>query len=338
LAFERVDWKKLIQDIEQGTCTPFIGAGACSGHFPLAGDLAQALAEDEAYPIGSSQRDLAAVAQYMAVNHANGTYPKREVARFFGFQQPGEDVVRKNARLIRLYESRQDLNLADEDDPHVVLANIKSAVYLTTNYDDFLFKAVKGRASANGVTDPQRDLCRWTETLFEQRRSPFDAAYDPTRKKPVIYHLHGHADVPESIVITEDDYTDFIVNISSELSVSKIGKGKKERLPVAIRNTLRNNTLLFVGYHVADQNLRVILRLLSQKLGTADQRLNVAIQLSPTHDPADLRLADHIQEYLEKRYAWSLRMQVYWGDAREFARELRKQMNNRQRSKELDAA
>lgn len=332
LAFEHVDWENLIQEIERGTCTPFIGAGACAGKFPLGGDLAQALAEDEKYPIGSSHRDLAAVTQYMAVHHANGNYPKRKIASFFGFQSPSPDVVRKNGLLARLYESRKELDVTDQDDPHVVLADIKSAVYLTTNYDDFLFKAIKARASDNGVAEPQRDLCRWTENLFERERSPFDSAYEPARQRPMIYHVHGYAAVPESIVVTEDDYTDFIVNISSELSISKAGRGQKERFPAAIRRALRNNTLLFIGYHVADQNLRVILRLLFQKLGTADQRMNVAIQLTPdshTYDPAVALLA---QKYLERRYAWSLRLQVYWGDAREFSRELRKQMNSQRRA------
>src|SRR5437870_2301493 len=83
--------------------------------------------------------------------------------------------------------------------------------------------------------------------------------------------------------------------------------------------------LFFVGYQVADQNLRVVLRLLSQTLGSADKRLNVAIQLSPETGPADESTISHIQAYLEARYKWSLNLQVYWGDAREFAKELRMQ-------------
>ena len=141
-----------------------------------------------------------------------------------------------------------------------------------------------------------------------------------------------------SIVTTEDDYTDFIVNISGELTFSKTGRGKKERLPGAIRKALKNNTLLFMGYHVGDQNLRVVLRLLSQTLGTADQRLNVAIQLSPETGVADPSAVAEILEYLENRYKWSLRLQVYWGDAREFATELRQKMKSRQLPKEQYAS
>src|SRR5439155_19022177 len=203
--------------------------------------------------------------------------------------------------------------------------------------DDFMFKALKARAPENEVVDVKRDLCRWTETLFRERQSPFDHGFDPSRRHPVVYHLHGHAEVPDSIVVSEDDYIDFTVNISSEITVSKHGKGGKARLPLAIRSALRNNTLLFVGYHVADQNLRIILRLVCQTLGMAEQRLNVAIQL-PDSEIADLSMLSEVQQYLERRYRWSLRLQVYWGDAREFASELRKQINKRRRPAESHAA
>jgi hypothetical protein len=335
MSFEHVDWDNLMQAITQGTCTPFIGAGACAGNLPLAGDLAEALADHDGYLMKMGRRDLARVTQFMAVKHKNGNYPKGELANFFGMRPPEREVVNKDGCLAKLYRSRRPPDFSDENDPHSVLADLKSAIYLTTNYDDFMFRALKVRRTSLGINEPKRDLCRWTNTLFQYATSPFDSGYEPRRDQPVVYHLHGHADVLESIVTTEDDYTDFIVNLSSELTVSKIGKGKKERLPLAIRKVIRNNTLLFVGYQVADQNLRVILRLLSQTLGSSEQRLNVAIQLTPDTGPeADPTTIAHIQGYLEARYRWSLNLQVYWGDAREFARELRQQMNRRQLPKE----
>ena len=329
MAFEHVDWDKLRQAIRQGTCTPFVGAGACAGYLPLAGDLAEALAEDDDYLMNRGRRDLARITQYMAVKHTDGNYPKGELAAFFGLRAARPKVLERAGRLAQLYQSRKIPNPSDKNDPHSVLADLGAAIYLTTNYDDFMFSALKRRASELGLGDPKRDFCRWTNSLFYEKQSPFDLGFKPSREQPVVYHLHGHAGVPESIVTTEDDYTDFIVNISGELTVSKIGKGKKERLPAAIRTAVRNHTLIFVGYQVADQNLRVVLRLLSQTLGSADKRLNVAIQLSPETGPADESTISHIQAYLEARYKWSLNLQVYWGDAREFAKELRMQMEER---------
>lgn len=333
--FEKVDWDNLMQAIEGGTCTPFIGAGACAGHLPLAGELAEALAEHDGYLMQMGRRDLARVTQFMAVNHHNGNYPKHELASFFGFQPPRAD---KAGLLGKFYLSRQRPDLSDECEPHNVLADLKSAIYLTTNYDDFMFRAIRAHANKLGINNPQRDFCRWTNSLLQSKQSPFDSGYKPTQQQPVVYHLHGHADVPESIVTTEDDYTEFIVNIATDLTSSKDGKGKKVRMPGALRYAVTNHTLLFVGYQVADQNLRLILRLLWQTLGLAEQKMNVAIQLAPETGPADENTIAHIQHYLEERYKWSLRLQVYWGDAREFARELRRQMNRRQLPKEHYAA
>ena len=233
-------------------------------------------------------------------------------------------------KLQQLYAQRRVLNLGDNDDTHVVLADLRSPVYLTTNYDDFMFQAIQARASANGVKDPKRDFCRWSDKLFETRNkwvSPFDSGFQPTRSEPIVYHLHGHAEVPDSIVVSEDDYTDFIVNTSAELIVGKGGKAKRERVPGAIRDALCNNQLLFVGYRLADQNLHVLLRMVTLKLGI--KKLNLAIQLSPSLADTDPKLVPMILKYLEDRYEWSLKLQVYWGDAREFAAELRKHMVER---------
>jgi hypothetical protein len=235
--------------------------------------------------------------------------------------------------LDQLYRSRRMPDFVNDDtNPHSILANLKSAIYLTTNYDDFMVSAIRANAKTQGIKEPKRAFCRWTNQLFEDQRSPFDSGYTPTRDEPVVFHLHGHAGVPDSIVVTEDDYTDFIVNISSELSSSKNGKGKKERLPGSVRSAVRNHMLLFVGYRIADQNLRVVLRTLFQALGPADKRLNVAIQFSPETGAADNETIARIQESLEARYRWSLNLQVYWGDAREFALELRSQINKRSQS------
>jgi len=33
---------------------------------------------------------------------------------------------------------------------------------------------------------------------------------------PVVFHFHGSYEIPESLVLTEDDYFDFLVNISRD--------------------------------------------------------------------------------------------------------------------------
>lgn len=133
--------------------------------------------------------------------------------------------------------------------------------------------------------------------------SPFRSrGYQPSPANPLVYHLHGHVDLPESIVLSEDDYLDFIVRISRE----------PNRLPHQIRRALSNTSLMFIGDRLADWDFRVIHRGLMASVTAGLQRLNVTVQLP---DPEAAR--DYLSAYYQR-----LPATVYWGTAAEFAREL----------------
>ena len=40
--------------------------------------------------------------------------------------------------------------------------------------------------------------------------------YKPSQDKPLVYHLHGELNNPQSMVLTETDYLDFLINLSKE--------------------------------------------------------------------------------------------------------------------------
>jgi hypothetical protein len=96
-----------------------------------------------------------------------------------------------------------------EHEPHAVFAGLPLPVYLTTNYDDFMVAALRQRAK-----DPRREVCRWNSSP-SMRAEPtvLDPAFVPTPANPVVFHLHGHIGLPESLVLTEDDYLDFLVAV-----------------------------------------------------------------------------------------------------------------------------
>lgn len=292
------DWDTLLRRIKNKACTPFVGAGASAAFFPLGCGLAQQLAKEFNYPLADNQ-DLARVTEFVAVTKRDGMAPKERIREAF---QAGDGP-----------------NPEDESDIHRVLASFELPIYLTTNYDDFMFKALRAAGK-----DAKREVCRWNKLLLEQEPSAFDSGYDPTPANPLVFHLHGRADVPESIVVTEDDYLDFLVNISKDLAVSPTGSQQRAALPVRIRSAIRNTTLLFVGYRLADLNFRVILRGLLGSIEQSTRRINIAVQLRP--ETKDVKVAeeevDRMQDYLEQYFNWTLNLQVYWGPANEFAREL----------------
>ena len=110
--------------------------------------------------------------------------------------------------------------------------------------------------------------------------------------------------MPESLVLTEDDYLDFLVNISSDQAL----------LPLRIQRALTGASLLFIGYRLADWSFRVLYRGLISSMEASLRRISVAVQLPPEDQD--------VQNYLAE-YFGNINVKVYWGTARDFSAELR---------------
>jgi hypothetical protein len=117
-----VDWDTLLRRIKGKACTPFIGAGAAAGFLPLAKTLAEELAVEYGYPLGDCE-DLARVTEFVAVTKRDGMIPKERIA----------ERVQRATRP----------NFADPCEIHRLLADLDLPIYLTTNYDDFMFQALR---------------------------------------------------------------------------------------------------------------------------------------------------------------------------------------------------
>lgn len=268
-------WHILLERIKNGHCTPFLGAGASFPALPLGSTIAAEWAREFNYP-GDNPKNLVEVAQYLAIQF-DPAYPKEKILK----QLAGA--------------KRPDFNAADE--PHALLADLPLPIYLTTNYDDFMVRALKSR-----YRDARRELCRWN-TLIENEPSVFDNDFTPTVANPVVFHLHGHT-VAESIVLTEDDYLYFLANI-----------GREKLLPKPIQQALTRSTCVFIGYRLADWNFRVLF----QGLRAHSMASTSIAVLKP---PGDDELAKRQREYLDRYYA-KMELKVYWGSAAEFTIELR---------------
>ncbi len=281
---EKRDWDILMGRIKDGKCTPFLGAGACFGALPLGSDVAREWAQEHGYPLGDSH-DLARVAQFLAVRY-DPMFPKEE--------------------LLRRFKNAAPPDFKETDEPHGVLADLPLPVYMTTNYDEFMTQALKSRNK-----DPKRELCRWNKYVKAQP-SIFDreSNFEPTPANPVVFHLHGHNEVPESLVLTHDDYLDFLVNISRDQAL----------LPPRIQRAMAGASLLFMGYSLEDWSFRVLFRGLVTSTESSLRRISVAVQRSPE---APESTQEQTQKYLDE-YFNTMDMRVFWGTAREFSAELRR--------------
>jgi hypothetical protein len=195
------------------------------------------------------------------------------------------------------------------DDPHGVLAGLPLPVYVTTNYDDFMVQALKAQKNR----DVRRDWCRWNDPDEEGLRKPsvLDGIYTPNVANPIVYHLYGCLDELDSLVLTEDDYLDFLVQTSTDTKV----------IPPRIQQAFVKASLLFLGYRPTDMDFRVLLRSLDSYLSLG-KRKHHSVQVIAQGDIISAAQLEQAQEYLARRYGkWEIEM--CWVTSRAFVAELR---------------
>jgi len=285
-AFDEAHWDALLQRISDGKCTPFLGEGACHPPIPLAAELALNWAEEHGYFERDHCRrtNLAGVAQYLAVTR---------------------DPMFPRDQFLRRIESCTVPDFSEEDEPHGVLADLPLPIYLTTNCDDFIVRALESRGKT-----PRVEICQWNKALRELTESQLPS--EPSPPNPLVFHLHGGAAEPKSLVLTEDDYLEFLVSVSQGEDV----------LPSRVKQALTDSSLLFIGYSLQDLTFRVLWQGLVAPRPKGWRYGSVSVQLVPVPDDATSEERRAAKRYWEQYFA-ELKVRVYWGTARQFARELR---------------
>lgn len=287
--FSEGDWNDLLNRIKRGQCTPFLGSEAESGELPARSEIAKEWALEYRYPLGLSQ-DLAQVAQF--------------VATVEDFAKPRELLIDRLKRV-----KPPDFNASDE--PHGILADLRLPVYVTTNYDNFMYLALKDRR-----LDPRRELYRWNPRYRRSEPSELELGrYEPTSANPVVFHLYGNIDTPASLVLTEDDYLDFLIYTSRDPKL----------MPARIEDAFTASSLLFIGYRLTDMEFRVLLRSLVERLEVSMYEMHVSVQLLEEGEPFTAAELPKIQEYFE-RYCRKRphNIRVYWGSSRQFMADLKR--------------
>jgi hypothetical protein len=296
MALEEHEWDDLLAAIEEKKCTPFVGAGASVKWIPLGSQISRRWAEKYGYPLNDSDQ-LSKVAEFLAIEKDDDMASKKIL---------NAELKKINPPNFSLEEFRNT--------SYAVLADLNLPIYITTNYDLFLEAALQSRGR-----NPITEFCRWNNYAKEAQVSSVlkDSNYRPQINAPLVYHLHGVVNTPESMVLTEYDYIDFIVSL--------IKDEKQDLLPPIIRTTLSTTTLLFVGYRLEDINFRVIFQYLLDSLGIRFRSRSIAVLLPPGF-AVDKKM--QAQQFMDKRAKSMFKTDVYWGDALEFSAELRKRLDD----------
>ena len=280
------DWNRLLARVNEQRCTPFLGAEASGGVLPRRSEIARRWATELEFPFDDT-RDLARVAQFMATEQDEAA-PREKIC----------DEIEKHGLP----------DFLSPDEPHGILADLSLPIYITTDYHDYMFRALKSRKR-----DARQEICRWKELLLDQK-SAFDSDFQPNVANPVVFHLHGRTGITESLVLTEDDYFDFLIATSKEPG---------NPIPPRILQSFTHASLLFLGYRLTDLEFRVLLRSLKRQL-KLNQRRHVSAQVVGDEPASDLELArlGKVQDYLSG-YCESFKITTYWGTTRQFLVELK---------------
>jgi hypothetical protein len=312
----KIFWTGLIRMLQQGKCTPIIGPRVYGRWIPNRNEIAQRWAVEHGYPFGDKV-NLARVAQYMASSQGED-FPRgelmdttmKELLRRLPEELRPARKAQSLTELVKLVGFQQ-LVADDPNEVHRVLASLNLPLYLTTNFASFMTEAlaVSGR-------QPTRELCRWNERLdglpsiFEDRPD-----YMPTPEAPLVYHFFGTDDEPDSVVLTEDNYFDWLVKVSAE----------PERVPPVIQAAMTNTQLMFLGYSMHDIEFRVIMRGLIATRGQRRNFKHVAVQLDV--DDVQVENIESVQAFLQQ-YFQDAEINVYWGSMEQFISELKEQWEN----------
>ena len=280
------DWNELLKQISKGRCTPFIGAEVCKGLYPTKPERSQQWADEEDYPL-EDRSELARVAQFLAVR---------------------DNEYTPTGRLIDEFESVQYPDFTNPNEPHRVLADLPLPIYITTNYDDFMVKALTQRVMPR---NPQREYCRWRKRMHDTA-DVLSGDVKPTAANPVVLHLYGHTENPASLVLTENDYLKFLVNISRE----------QKRIPPLIQGAITGGSLLFLGYRLDEWDFRILFHTPANYLESSLTRAHVSVQIIPVGEAATDEQIEKATNYLNL-YFERLDTRVYWGSCHEFVEELR---------------
>jgi len=319
-----IDWDLLKRRIRTGKLTPIIGDRVGHDGFLTSDDLVQGWANKIGYPMPNT-RSITRVSQYRSVTKdplaAKEDYLEYLKQYLLGQarQRQGSagnflDTLEDELDMLSFSQVAARLKYPDFDaeylNPLKILAQFDIPIYLTTSFHTFMAQALE---KTNKI--PRVELCAWSEESGTHTSLFDEDDYTDNTQKPVVYHLHGLDAEPSTLVLSEDDFLDFLVNITRN----------EQLVPYRIHQAMADSSLLLLGYELQDWDFRVLFRGLIKSKPAARRLMSICIQLDPRQN--DAGDAAEVEKYLET-YFREYRFEIYWGSAQSFTQDLWEQLGD----------
>jgi hypothetical protein len=330
-------WRELIDQINLGKCVPILGSGLLEPFVGSSREIANRLAEANGYPVALSGReDLPQVSQFLKTM-LNDTITRvevtKEAVRALGMRWPELDLAPADPRdpggdLLRKLTAAWRASLRDRRfEPHRYLAQMRPIrTIITTNPDDLLVEAL------NDAGRPPRVVsCRWDGLYEDGARPTRKGRLQPTDDAPDVYRLFGHLGDLGSLVLTEDDYFQFLTAVTRRQAQKKDVRRDDDLTDDLLRGTLASSALVFLGFRLTDWDFRSLFRVLIDQGGRniRSRFTHIAVQIDPedgTHSHA-VQARNYIEGLFRELVSshQSGRIAVYWGGAEDFIEDLDRQ-------------
>jgi hypothetical protein len=304
--------RSLVTHIRNGHFTPILGTGLTDSLIGPRQLLARQWARTFEFPMARHQQeDLPDVAQFVTVmsdeatlRSSLGQYLRDQLAERY----PDVKADQPDASLDELWRLAWERQRAGSArDPHVVMARLPCRLYVNAQVSNLLAEALRQEGK-----QPVVEVCRWRPDVYEWPASIFaeEPDYVPSVERPLVFHVFGNLDVPDSLVLTEDDYIDFLIGVTDDSSL----------IPLPVRSALADSALVLLGFGMEQLDVRILLRsLISQEGAHKLQKY--------THVAAQIDLADTVmsparaRRYLEKYFTKFRKpsIDIFWGTVDQFS-------------------
>ncbi len=318
-------WKSICRRVRKGKFIPILGPDFGETLIGTTRELAGRLADAEKFPLDDeASTDLAKVTQYLSIDQ------DREYAQAAVLKHLRAQILKRNSLLDDTLRGRRlpeilDAIVADtagqrsdETCPYHILAELPGRIYINASAETLLYKSLQAAGR-----QPTLLASNWRPTEENHPREPrFEGK--PSAEKPIVYQVFGVFGQPDSLVLTEDDFFDYLIATAAYKLV-----------PTVVRGSLTESSLLFLGFPLDGWTFRVLFRLIMTLEGCANlkQFSHVGVQVDPeVHSKADVeRARKYLQSYFGAdrsagRGRGEPRIDIYWGSAADFLKELKSQL------------
>lgn len=311
-------WNAVVMSLKNEKCLPVLGPGLVESVIGSTREMARAWAERFEIPMARNRDDLAQVAQHLAyqndqefVQGSIREYCVRYLKNKFRDKLTQEllDAPAEKGVVDKMISHiGKDLRASNPNEVHTLLARMNVPIYINANRDNLLYDALLEQNK-----HPRVHVCIWEND--EQPGLQFDPNYVPSVQEPLIFQVFGNFKFPDRLIITEDDYFDFL------MGVTRNETREAARIPPAVTAAIADCGWLMLGFQVEDWDFRVVLSSVLRQPGGGMQRrrTSVAIQMSLTDEGV---ASERLREYLGRYFSEFKSVTLFWSSPEAFVTEL----------------